>query len=81
MRVIPTVVLPHGEKELLRLLIYALTRLSLKGKVSDIIREMPFLWLEVDDPPGRDSLRGYIESNSIALLSNYNPNGNRPAIQ
>ena len=46
--------------------------IELERKVSDIIREMPFLWLEVDDPPGRDSLRGYIESNSIALLSNYN---------
>ena len=30
----------------------------------------PTLWLAVDDPPGRDSLRGYIERNSIALLSN-----------
>ena len=46
--------------------------IELERKVSDIIRKMPFLWLEVDDPPGRDSLRGYIESNSIALLSNYN---------
>jgi hypothetical protein len=31
---------------------------------------MPFLWLEVDDPPGPASLRGYLERNSIALLSN-----------
>ncbi|SDL31941.1 hypothetical protein SAMN04488026_107811 [Aliiruegeria lutimaris] len=31
---------------------------------------MPFLWLEVNDEPGPDSLRGYIERNSIALLSN-----------
>ena len=32
---------------------------------------MPFLWLEIDDEPGPDSLRGYIERNAIALLSNY----------
>jgi hypothetical protein len=39
--------------------------------VSVYIRSMPFLWLEIDDPPGRESMRGYIESNAIALLSNY----------
>src|SRR5262249_31922343 len=38
--------------------------------VSRIIRAMPFLWLDVDDPPGPDSLRDFIERNSIALLSN-----------
>ena len=32
---------------------------------------MPFLWLGIDDEPGPASLRGYIERNSIALLSNY----------
>ena len=39
--------------------------------VSAYIGQMPFLWLGIDDPPGPDSLRGYIERNSIALLSNY----------
>jgi hypothetical protein len=38
--------------------------------VSRIIREMPFIWLAVDDPPGSSSARGVIERNSIALLSN-----------
>jgi len=38
--------------------------------VSGVIRQMPFLWLRVDDEPGPDSLRGTIERNSIALLSN-----------
>jgi len=38
--------------------------------VSGIIRAMPFLWLNVDDPPGAASRRGTIERNSIALLSN-----------
>ena len=32
---------------------------------------MPFLWLAIEDPPGRESLRGPIERNSIALLSNF----------
>jgi hypothetical protein len=39
--------------------------------VSEYMRKMPFLWLAVDDPPGPESLRGYIERNAIALLSNY----------
>jgi hypothetical protein len=44
----------------------------LEQSVSRYIRLMPFLWLEVNDEPGPNSLRGYIEGNSIALLSNYN---------
>ena len=32
---------------------------------------MPFLWLEINDDPGPDSKRGYVELNSIGLLSNY----------
>jgi len=32
---------------------------------------MPLLWLEVNDEPGPDSIRGYIERNAIGLLSNY----------
>ncbi|MCC6147512.1 MAG: hypothetical protein IT308_08095 [Anaerolineaceae bacterium] len=44
----------------------------LEQSVSQYIRKMPFLWLEVNDEPGPNSLRGYIEGNSIALLSNYN---------
>lgn len=39
--------------------------------VSSVIRRMPFLWLDVPDEPGPDSLRGVIERNAIALLSNY----------
>jgi hypothetical protein len=37
---------------------------------------MPFLWLSVDDCASPQSMRGYIERNAIALLSNYD----RPAI-
>lgn len=39
--------------------------------VSTIIRSMPFLFLDVDDAATPTSLRGYIERNSIALLSNF----------
>ena len=28
-------------------------------------------WLAIDDEPGTESLRGYIERNAIALLSNF----------
>lgn len=45
---------------------------ALEREVSQIIGRMPFLWLAVDDEPGPESLRGTIERNSIALLSNYN---------
>lgn len=44
---------------------------ALEQEVSRVIGEMPFLWLAIDDEPGPESLRGYIERNSIALLSNY----------
>lgn len=44
----------------------------LEKAVSNYIRAMPFLWLAVEDEPGPSSLRGYIERNVIALLSNSN---------
>lgn len=40
-------------------------------RVSQYIRDLPFLWIEVDDHPGPDSDRAYLEKNMIALLSNY----------
>ena len=43
----------------------------LERMVSTVIGDMPFLWLAVEDEAGPDSLRGYIERNAIALLSNY----------
>lgn len=42
----------------------------LERAVSDHIGSMPFLWLEVDDPPGTASDRGLIEAGALALLSN-----------
>jgi hypothetical protein len=46
--------------------------LQLECAVSDAIRSMPFLWLAIEDESGPDSMRGRIERNSIALLSNFN---------
>ena len=47
------------------------TELGLEREVSTVIGAMPFLWLAVDDDPGAESLRGDIERNAIALLSNF----------
>jgi hypothetical protein len=44
---------------------------AVERAVSAAIGEMPFLWLSIDDEPGANSLRGYIERNAIALLSNF----------
>lgn len=44
---------------------------ELEKRVSQYIRDLPLLWLEIDDPPGPESLRGFIERNMIALLSNH----------
>ena len=44
----------------------------LEQEVSTIIGAMPFLWLAVDDAPGPDSLRGYIERNAIASVKAIN---------
>ncbi len=43
---------------------------SLETAVSRTIGRMPFLWLAVEDAPVPSSLRGHVERNSIALLSN-----------
>jgi len=42
----------------------------LESRVSAVIGQMPFVYLDIDDEPGPQSLRGYIERNAIALLSN-----------
>ena len=43
----------------------------LEQRVSRVIGDMPFLWIDIGDEPGPASLRGYIERNTIALLSNF----------
>ncbi len=45
--------------------------LPLEVQVSVVIGAMPFLWLPIDDDSGPHSLRGLIERNAIALLSNF----------
>jgi hypothetical protein len=45
--------------------------LRLECEVSKVIGAMPFLWLATEDDPGANSLRGGIERNAIALLSNF----------
>ena len=53
---------------------------SIERKVSQYIWAMPFLWLKVDDTPGPESKRVYIERNSIGLLSNYGKLGTNLSI-
>ncbi|WP_247731078.1 hypothetical protein [Halovivax limisalsi] len=48
-----------------------LSELDHEVRVSEYIRNLPFLWIDVDDEPGPDSERAYLESNLIALVSNY----------
>ena len=48
------------------------SEVPLEIRVSNTIGEMPFLWLAIEDEPGPSSLRGYVERNSIALLSDFN---------
>ena len=44
--------------------------LELERRVSDYLRELPFLWVDVDDEPSSESDRAYLERNAIALVSN-----------
>lgn len=44
---------------------------GLERRVTDFIGGLPVLWLDVDDEPGPESDRAYIERNAIALVSNY----------
>lgn len=43
--------------------------IALERAVSAYIGRLPFLWVEADDDPGPESVRAYLEQNSIALLS------------
>jgi hypothetical protein len=54
---------------------------TIEQQVSKKIGELPFVWLAIDDEPGSDSLRGYIERNCIALLSNTNKEAIDPATE
>jgi len=49
-----------------------LTANFLHGGWLHLIGNMWFLWLTIEDEAGAESRRGYVERNSIALLSNFN---------
>jgi hypothetical protein len=49
----------------------AFAEAPVEGAVTNYISVMPFPWIDIDDEPGPTSLRGVIERNSIALLSNH----------
>jgi len=51
---------------------------EVENKVSRHIRNMPFLWIKIEDKVGPKSVRGYLERNSIALLSNCTQYSNEP---
>ncbi|WP_436909044.1 hypothetical protein [Halosimplex marinum] len=44
---------------------------GLERRVTEYIGDLPCLWLDVNDEPGPESDRAYIERNAIALVSNY----------
>jgi len=44
---------------------------ALERQVTQVIGDMPFLWVPIEDEPGPESRRGYIERNAIGLLSNF----------
>lgn len=44
---------------------------GLERRVTKYLGDLPFLWLDVDDEPGPESDRAYVERNAIALVSNY----------
>lgn len=48
-----------------------LAELNHERRVSEYIRDLPFLWIDVDDEPRPESDRAYIERNAIALVSNH----------
>ena len=48
-----------------------LAELEMERRVSEYLRTLPFLWVSVDDEPGPESDRAYLERNTIALVSNF----------
>lgn len=49
-----------------------LAEAPLEIKVSEYLRELPYLWIRIEDAAGPRSDRAFIERNSIALLSERN---------
>jgi len=50
-----------------------LAELDHERRVSEYIRDLPFLWIDVDDEPGPESDRAYIERNALALVIDILP--------
>lgn len=50
---------------------FSTLELPIEAAVSRYLRLLPFVYLPIDDEPGRLSLRAIIERNTIALLSNF----------
>jgi hypothetical protein len=48
-----------------------LAELAHERRVSEYIRDLPFLWVHIGDEPGPESDRAYVERNAIALVSNF----------
>ena len=48
-----------------------LAELDHERRVSEFVRDLPFLWVDIDDEPGPESDRASVERNAIALVSNY----------
>ncbi|GAB3328346.1 hypothetical protein [Haloplanus salinarum] len=48
-----------------------LDELEMERRVSEYVRDLPYLWVDIDDEPSPNSDRAYIERNAIALVSNY----------
>lgn len=47
------------------------SEIELEREVSRVIGQMPFVWIPIEDVAGPESMRGYVERNTIALLSNF----------
>jgi len=47
-----------------------LEELEMERQVSDYLRQLPFLWIDIPDEPGPESDPAYLERNVIAFLSN-----------
>jgi hypothetical protein len=51
---------------------------DLEAMVSEVIRAMPFVWIDIGNEAGGHRQRDYVERNAIALLSNFNRSAFRP---
>lgn len=58
--------------------VLAAAEAPIEAAVSEYLGRLSFLWLPVDDEPGPESLRGYIERNVIALTSSLHEPINDP---